>query len=320
MAKYGCTDKGELAYYVGIQFERNYANGTTKMHQQKFAQDLLKRHDMQDCTPTLTPMLPGTRLTEADCPAIVDEDRRTRYASMCGGFCYLVTQTRPDCAFAHSELSRFQRNPGQVHMEAMEYLFRYLKGTTDIGLMYRRSPELGFELHAYGDSDWGANPDNSRSTLGWQTFLGKCLVSWKSKTQRSVAMSSSEAEYMAASNLSKEIIYLRMFLAQLGQKQFKPTIIHEDNNACILMTRNPIARERSRHIRFHRDYIREKVESGICTLIYCSTADQLADGLTKSQPFPLFYRHRTSYMGMEPSYWPKTRGGGKGTFSNGSPR
>ena len=125
---------------------------------------------------------------------------------------------------------------------------------------------------------------------------------------------------MAASNLCKEIIYLRMFLEQLGHKQFKPTVIQEDNNACIAMTLNPVARERSKHICMHRNYISEKVESGICTLTYCSTADQLADGLTKAQQFQLFSRYQTAYMGMELSYWPKTRGGGKGTFSNASPR
>jgi hypothetical protein len=342
MTKYPCTEKGELKYYVGVQFERDYAKGTTLMHQQKFTQDLLHRFGMQDCTPTLTPMIPGTRLTAADCPETPDLERGERYRSMCGGATYLVTQTRPDAGFVHSELSRFQHNPGQVHMDAMIYFYRYLKGTSDLGLMYRKSSNgfnlkafgadvakptngsntkhNGFDLNAYGDSDWGANPDNSRSTLGWQCFLGMCLISWKSKCQKTVAMSSSEAEYMAASNLCKEIIYLRMFLEQLGHKQFKPTVIHEDNNACIAMTLNPVARERSKHIRMHRNYIREKVESGICTLMYCSTADQLADGLTKAQLFPIFYRHRTAYMGMEPSYWPKTRGGGKGTFSNVSPR
>ena len=177
-----------------------------------------------------------------------------------------------------------------------------------------------FDLNTYGDSDWGANPDNSRSTLGGQCFLCNCLISWKSKCQKTVAMSSSKAEYMAASNLCKEIIYLRMFLAQLGHKQYKPTVIQEDNNACIAMTLNPVAREHSKHISMHRNYIHEKVESGICTLIYCSTADQLVDGLTKAQLFQLFYSHWTAYMGMELSYWPKTRGGGKGTFSSVTPR
>ena len=143
----------------------------------------------------------------------------------------------------------------------MIYFYTYLKGTSDLGLMYRKSNNRfnlkaygadvakptngstpkhnGFNLNAYGDSDWGANPDNSRSTLGWQCFLGMCLISWKSKCQKTVAMSSSEAEYMAASNLCKEIIYLRMFLEQLGHKQFKPTVIQEDNNACIAMTFKP---------------------------------------------------------------------------------
>ena len=124
---------------------------------------------------------------------------------------------------------------------------------------------------------------------------------------------------MAASNLCKEIIYLRMFLEQLGHKQFKPTVIQEDNNTCIALTLNPVVRERSKHIHMHRNYIREKVESGICTLIYCSTADQLADGLTKAQPFPIFYRHQTAYMSMEPAYWPKTRGGDKGISSKATP-
>ena len=112
-----------------------------------------------------------------------------------------------------------------------------------------------FDLHMYGDSDWGANPDNSHSTLGWQCFLSNCLISWKSKCQKTVDMSSSEAEYMAASNLCKEIIYLWMFLAQLGHKQYKPTVIQEDNNTCIAMTLNPVAHERSKHICMHRNYI-----------------------------------------------------------------
>lgn len=200
---------------------------------------------------------------------------------------YLSVGTRPDISFAVSELSKFLANPGLAHWNAAVRVLRYLKGCPDLGVTFtrsagnkpilraysdvnykgpsRRQQQSQLKLDAYSDADWGGDRDTRRSHTGGVLFLAGGAIAWISKKQSSVAMSSAEAEYMAASLVCREVI-----------------VIHEDNEACIQMSKNPVNHSKAKHIDLHYHFVRERVESGEVRLDWVSTSEMIADMLTKA--------------------------------------
>jgi hypothetical protein len=178
--------------------------------------------------------------------------------------------TRCDLAFAFSQLSQFLHSPGPVHLYAAEHVLRYLRGTHDAGLHYC-DPSLGDRdvLYGWGDSDFAADPDTRSSMTGYVMAFNDAPISWKSCRQGGVTLSSSEAEYVAASADAQENIYLRCLLAGFSRAQTNPTRVWEDNNACILMSENPVNRKRSRHVNVKYHFLRERVQLGELKLHKC---------------------------------------------------
>ena len=147
---------------------------------------------------------------------------------------------------------------------------------------YKGPSNRSLKLTAFSDADWGGDKDTRRSHTGGVLFLAGGAIAWISKKQSSVAMSSAEAEYMAASLVCREVIWIRSLLAGFGFKQEGPTVIHEDNAACVQMSKNPVNHSKTKHIDLHYHFVRERVESGEVRLDWLSTEKMIADILTKA--------------------------------------
>jgi hypothetical protein len=201
---------------------------------------------------------------------------------------YAMLGTRPDIAFAVASLSQFSSNPGQTHWAAVKHVLRYLRGTIDYKLTYGSTPHADTTgsqlpaLHGFCDSDWGADRDDRRSVTGYVFMLGGGAVSWQSKKQHTVALSSVEAEYMASTQATKEALWWRTFLIELGMPDTLTTVIHSDSQGSIALSKNPEHHARSKHIDIRHHFVREQVAAGTVALQYVSTNDMIADVLTKA--------------------------------------
>jgi len=170
---------------------------------------------------------------------------------MVGSLIYASISTRPDTTHAVNMISRHMSNPSHEHMIMVKRVFRYLSGTRTLGLLYNNENQHqggDIELTGYCDADWGGDLTDRKSTTGYCTMMNGNLVSWQSKKQPTVALSSTEAEYMAINDVAKEIMWMRMILGELGLKVVTPTIIYVDNQPAIRISENDSEHDRTKHI------------------------------------------------------------------------
>ena len=200
-----------------------------------------------------TPMITNCKKLHASEGELVDP---TLYRQLIGSLMYLVN-TRPDLSFAVKTLSQFNVEPKSVHWIAAKHVLRYLAGTVDYGLDYRRSNGVG--LVGFTDSDWAGSVSDRKSTSGCCFSLGLAVVSWFSQKQKSVALSSAEAEYMAASQASCEALWLRKLMVDLFDQELRPAVIHCDNQSCIRLSENTVFHDTSKHIEIRYHFIRDYV-------------------------------------------------------------
>jgi hypothetical protein len=275
MKKFSMSDLGLLSYYLGIEVKQS--SREISLCQSAYAVKLLDKCGMADCNAVQVPMDQRHRLSKISSDPPVDT---TMYRSIVGSLRYLV-HTRPDLAYSVGIVSRFMENPTTEHMSAVKKILRYVKGTINLGCTYKKGKE-GLILHGYSDSDMAGDVDDRKSTSGMVFYLGPNPISWNSQKQKVVALSSCEAEYIAASTAACQGVWLRRLLADLAKKEVQKVSLKIDNQAAISLCKNPVHHERSKHIdtRFH--YIRECIEEGMIEVQHVNTNDQLADILTKS--------------------------------------
>jgi len=201
-----------------------------------------------------------------------------RYRRLIGRLIYL-TVSRPDITYAVHVLSRFMHQPRKDHIKAALRVVRYLKKALGQGLFF--SSNSDFRLRAYCDSDWAGCPLTRRSTTGYCVFLGSSLISWRSKRQKTVSLSSAEAEYNAMTGACCELTWLRHLLRDLGISHQDSALLYCDNKAALQIAANPVFQERTRHIEMDCHFIRDKIQDGSVTTRHVDFAHQLADILTK---------------------------------------
>ena len=310
--KYKMKNIGELKQLLGLNVNVDKKRGRITIKQTKYVHQLLEKFGMANADTKPTPADRDVKLSKDMSPktdAEKTEMAKVPYRELIGALMYLSVGTRPDISFAVSELSKFLVSPGKQHWNATKHVLRYLKGTAERGITYCASVgdsdvslrayadfeykgpsknELRTSLKAYSDADWGGDKDTRRSHTRAVILLAGGPIAWMSKKQSCVAMSSAEAEYMAASQTCREVVWIRMLLAGLGFKQNKPTVIFEDNSACIQMSKNPVLHSRTKHIDLHYHFVRERSESAEVKLEWLSTERMIADILTKPLPAPLF--------------------------------
>ena len=202
------------------------------------------------------------------------------YREAVGSLMYLMTSTRPDIAQAVGAVSKHNNNFGPQHWTAVKRIFRYLKGTAQSGITFKSSLSTNLGPN-FADADWAGNPNDRRSTTGFIFFLHSGPISWRSQRQSTVALSSTEAEYMAISDASREAIWLRSLLKDLKFPQQSATTIFEDNQGCIALAENPVHHKRTKHIDVRYHFIRNQLQKGTITLKWLDSSSMIADMLTK---------------------------------------
>ena len=276
-SRFKMKDMGPLHFLLGVTVVQG--KDCIAIHQKQYILKLLKRFGMEDAYPVSTPADVNTKLVKSD--GVSKEVDSSEYQSLVGSLLYAAIATRPDIAHAVGAVSKFCSNPSKVHLNAAKRILRYLKGTLESTLMYSKS-ECASPT-GYADANWAGDLDTRRSTSGNLFRMSGGAVSWASKTQSSVALSSSEAEYMALSMATQEATWIQKLLSDLKIDP-QPIRIMEDNQGAIAIARNPVSHSRTKHIDIRYHYVREALERGIIDIEYCPTEFMAADLLTKPLP------------------------------------
>ena len=272
--KFNMKDLGDLKRILGMEVKRDREARTLEITQQTYIETMLKRFGMEDCKPIGSPA-EGVLLRDPN----AGPDRE--YMCLIGSLIYAAIVSRPDIAYAVQALGRHMQAANDTHFAAAKRVLRYLQETKELGLKYAET-RAGTKIFGYADSDWASDKDTRRSVTAYVYILGGAAVSWTSRLQQTVALSSSESEYMAASAAAQEAIHLRRLLESLGFKQDGPTVIYDDNQGAIAMTKNPVMHRRTKHIDIRHHFVREAVARGDVRLVYVPTSEQAADLLTKA--------------------------------------
>lgn len=239
--RFKMKDMGKLKHFLGIDFEQ--ADDVLKMSQERFVKKVLDRFGMQDCKSRETPCEPKLVYTEN--AGKMQEPRKYREAV--GSFIYLSTCTRPDISFVVSKLSQHFAEPTVEHWNTVKRVFRYLKGTMEKGLYFRRNETEKLGLRVYSDADWASDSADRRSYCA-SLSEGSSLISWKTRKQQTVALSTCEAEYVTLASAIQECIYLEQLLSGIDKYQYAQTKVYKDNQGAIALAKNPVNRQRCKHI------------------------------------------------------------------------
>jgi len=286
------TDLGELTWLLGLKVVRDHPARTIAFSQSAYVRTILKRFNLTDAKAVLTPMEVGCVLSTEQSPSTVTEltaMQNVPYQRGIGSLMYAATSTRPDIAFAMATLSQFMRNPGTTHWEACKCIMRYLKGTADFALTLGSSDG---GLEAYVDADWASQP-HRHSMSGYVILLNRGPVAWSARKQSLIALSTAEAEYIALTTVTREILYLQLLLDELYDIPSVPTPVHCDNQAAISLASNNKFHSRTKHIDLRFHFVRSHIKNGTFDLKYCPTDDNLADAFTKALALPRLQRLRT---------------------------
>lgn len=286
-------DLGLLNYYLGMNIKQDIDNGTIHVNQKQYLKDLLLKFGMSECSSVNTPMesnfiAENLKYDQSESVEIENECRQ-----IIGSIMYAMLGTRPDLCSSISLLSRYQNCASQNLLTSLKRVLRYIKGTLNLELVYRKNTKE--IITGFADADWGGDTLDRKSTSGFMFFVLGGLVCWTSKKQPTVTISSTEAEYVALSLSITEACWLKNLIDELKlfPKVSKITIF-EDNQSAIKLCKSNEQLKRIKHIEIKYHFVKEKVKSGLFDIVYVKTTDQLADILTKplnNVPFKTIRKH-----------------------------
>jgi len=293
--KFKMTDLGTAEYCVGFRVTRE--GGKVSLDQEKHIRELLNKFDMNDCNPVSTPADPNQKLTKDMAPKTADEQNEMSvvpYQEAVGGLLYIAQGTRPDIAYAVNSVSKFSNNPGKAHWAAVKRIMRYLKGTIAAKLEYSKDDSR--EITGFCDADWANDNDDRRSVTGYCFLRQNGAISWSSKRQKTIALSSAEAEYMSLASITQEALWLRQLQNEFnldGHSGNQPTNINCDNMSAIDLSKSVGYHGRTKHIDIRHHFLRQHISLGHVYVQHISTDDNVADILTK----PLFKPKHLKFAG-----------------------
>jgi len=311
MKKYKIPSIKDADVLLGMRVTRDRRAGTLKLDQELFAKKLLTVHRMEQCNGADTPAEERQRDSGGGAAAEtaaqqMDPDDGTgpvHFGSVVGGLSYLAMSTRPDIAHAVNMLSRAVSAPVAQDWRDAKRVLRNVKKTHHLGLLFGGGggPRDGVVVLApsFCDADWAGDRTDRRSTTGYVVKVNGSTVSWASKKQTTVALSSAEAEYMAAGAAVQEMLWVRSLLREMGFEQDGASVLLCDNQAAMAMAANDVHHARTKHIDIRHHFIREHVAAGTVRLEYVASADQQADILTKPLGRVLFAKLRERVLGMQ---------------------
>jgi hypothetical protein len=296
-------DLGEPTQYLGFQIERG--SETIKLHQAAYIERLVERFGLSKAHSQPTPAASSVIVGAAMSPRTVEEYEQMKnvpYREAVGALLYCSTMTRPDIANAVRIAARYCDKPGPGHWAAVKRILRYLLATKERGLVFgkrmKRKSDLvvdPLELFGFVDADWGSDPDGRRSTTGVVLMFGGAACTWASRLQCTVALSSSESEYLALSDGCKETMYVRSLLMSLCP-QSQATVLYEDNEGALKLAYSQTGGKRTKHIDIRHHHIRDCIQSGHVEVRSVKTIFQHADGLTKNLDVAKFMTHSSFIM------------------------
>ena len=289
-------DLGAAKKILGMEIRRDKAAGKLYLTQKSFVEKVLERFGMKNAKPVSTPLAAHFKLSAAMSPQSdndIEYMSHVPYSSAVGSLMYAMVCTRPDIAHAVSVVSRYMSNPGKEHWQAVKWIMRYLRGTTDSCLEFGRSKG---HLVGYVDSDYAGDLDRRRSITGYVFTLGDTAISWKATLQSTVALSTTEAEYMAVVEAIKEAIWMRGLFGELSLDH-KVIVVHCDSQSAIHLTKDQMFHERTKHIDVKYHFVRDIISQGDISVKKIGTADNPADMLTKSLSVSKF-RHCLDLVGI----------------------
>nr|AAR87163.1 putative polyprotein [Oryza sativa Japonica Group]AAU89150.1 integrase core domain containing protein [Oryza sativa Japonica Group]ABF98081.1 retrotransposon protein, putative, Ty1-copia subclass [Oryza sativa Japonica Group] len=286
-SEFDMKDLGAAKKILGMEITRDRNSGLLFLSQQSYIKKVLQRFNMHDAKPVSTPIAPHFKLSALQC-ASTDEDveymSRVPYSSAVGSLMYAMVCSWPDLSHAMSLVSRYMANPGKEHWKAVQWIFRYLRGTADACLKFGR---IDKGLVGYVDSDFAADLDKRRSLTGYVFTIGSCAVSWKATLQPVVAQSTTEAEYMAIAEACKESVWLKGLFAELCGVDSCINLFC-DSQSAICLTKDQMFHERTKHIDIKYHYVRDIVAQGKLKVCKISIHDNPADMMTKPIPVAKF--------------------------------
>lgn len=274
---------GPPKYFLSIEIARS--NEGICLSQRKFVLEIISDAGLSGCKPAAVPIEQNIKLTTYEYAVSYsspNEDSLLKdpsgYQRLVGKLIYL-TMTRPDICYAVQILSQFMHNPKQSHMNAALKVVKHLKGCTRLGILL--SQDCNMKMTTYCDTDYATYPMTRRSITGFCIKLGKSLISWKTKKQSTVSLSSAESEYRAMVKTVCEIVWIRGLLSDLGVQVNGVSELFCDNDAALKLAANLVFHERTKHIEVDCHFTREKIQQGIVTTRGIGTIEQPADIFTK---------------------------------------
>jgi hypothetical protein len=296
-------DLGDLELILGMRVRRDRAKCQLILDQEQYAMKVVDKFRMTNAKAESTPeaskkltrdMAPKTQ-AEADVVAAVP------YMQAVGSLLYASIATRPDLTHAVNEVCKFMSCYGQQHWTAVKRILRYLKGEPGLGLSYepRHSNADGVEVCAYTDADWAGDTDDRKSTSGYLVLVDGCVVSWSSKKQSIVTLSSAEAEYVALADAAKEVLWTKNLIAEMLQSSKGMKVqarIFCDNQAAAEIAKNDVSNDRSKHIDARYHFVRNLIKTKDISVEWVPTDKQLADIFTKGLAKPKFSFFRSMIM------------------------
>lgn len=268
--------------------ELHKSQGKLKLTQENFTKKLLNRFEMGESKAVDTPSI------KCEEELIKDETIYYPYREAIGGLLYLSTKTRPDLAQAVGYGSRYVNNFTKRRVTEVKRIFRYLNGTRDLGIQYNNRYNER-EIEAYCDSDFAGDPDTRKSTSGFVIFYCGGPIAWCSRRQRIVATSSTEAEYVAAAECTKEILYLKTLIEELLGESVNVKL-KVDNQSAIKLIKNGVINRRSKHIDVKYHFVHEELKKGTINIIYCQSDKKVADIFTKPLGKIKFNTHKRALI------------------------
>lgn len=279
--RFKMKDLGEASSCVGLHITRNREEGKIFIDQSKYINAILAKFNMSDCKPVATPFDSNQKLSSDMSPKTeieVQEMAKVPYQEAVGSILYLTQGTRPDIAYAVNTVCKYSRNPGKAHWSAVKRIFRYLRGTANAKLVFSKNG--GPEITGYCDADWANDLDERRSCTGYVFTLQGGSISWNCKRQPTVALSSTEAEYMALSSAIQEAMWLKQFQHEFWDSS-KAITIFCDNKSAIDLASTDSYHARSKHIDIRHHFVREQVNTKQIVINHMDTNYMVADALTK---------------------------------------
>jgi hypothetical protein len=283
-------DLGEVGTITGWRITRDLPRKILTIDQSAYVSELLIEYGLQDCKAAKTPMERGSAIALSTTDDSEDVDIES-YGRLFGQLNWLSVGTRPDISFAVGKLGQHLSNPKKAHSRAAKRVLRYLRGTVNFRLTYRKSNKVSIE--GYFDADFANDPETRKSVSGHCFLINGTAVHWCSKKQRTVSKSTTEAEYISGGNATQEAVWIRRFINEIyGREEISIVQLRGDNQKSLGLANKTQSQNRTKHIDVQHHYVQGVIERGEIAMSWVPTGEMLADGFTKALSSPTFEQHR----------------------------